>query len=119
MMRAILDRIEDGKQSCSGSVEAPNLSRLALHPTPTAWHNNCLFSCLGSRWLLSERLMSEAESGTEYRTWMCVVCGLMYDEALGWPDDGLAPGTRWEDIPETWTCPDCGAAKDDFEMIEV
>ena len=34
------------------------------------------------------------------------------------PDEGLEPGTRWEDIPDTWTCPDCGVTKDDFEMVE-
>ncbi|WP_405180740.1 rubredoxin [Nocardia sp. NBC_01377] len=38
---------------------------------------------------------------------------------LGLPDDGLAPGTRWEDIPADWTCPDCGAEKADFDMVEV
>jgi rubredoxin len=54
-----------------------------------------------------------------YRTFMCVVCGLLYNEAEGWPDDNIAPGTRWEDVPETWTCPDCGVTKSDFEMIEV
>ena len=52
-------------------------------------------------------------------TWMCVVCGFIYDEAKGLPEEGLAPGTRWKDIPDTWTCPDCGVTKDDFEMIEV
>jgi len=54
-----------------------------------------------------------------FRTYMCVVCGYVYDEARGCPEEGIPPGTRWEDIPETWTCPDCGAAKEDFEMIEV
>jgi rubredoxin len=54
---------------------------------------------------------------TEFRSFMCVVCGLIYDEAAGWPEDGIAPGTRWEDVPETWTCPDCGATKSDFEQI--
>ena len=54
-----------------------------------------------------------------YRTWMCVVCGFIYDEALGLPEEGIAPGTRWEDIPDTWTCPDCGVTKDDFEMMVV
>jgi rubredoxin len=52
-----------------------------------------------------------------YRTWMCVVCGFIYDEAAGLPEEGIAPGTRWEDIPDTWTCPDCGVTKDDFEMM--
>jgi rubredoxin-NAD+ reductase len=50
--------------------------------------------------------------------WECVVCGLVYDEKLGWPDDGIAPGTRWEDVPEDWLCPDCGVGKEDFELIE-
>jgi rubredoxin-NAD+ reductase len=50
--------------------------------------------------------------------WECIVCGLVYDEAKGWPDDGIAPGTRWEDVPEDWLCPDCGVGKEDFELIE-
>jgi rubredoxin len=54
-----------------------------------------------------------------YRTWMCLICGWIYEEEQGCPEEGLAPGTRWEDIPEDWTCPDCGAVKEDFEMIEV
>ena len=54
---------------------------------------------------------------TPFRKFMCVVCGWIYDEAQGWPDDGIEPGTRWEDIPETWTCPDCGVTKSDFEMM--
>ncbi|MGN2253783.1 rubredoxin [Frateuria sp. GZRe12] len=53
------------------------------------------------------------------RKWMCVVCGFIYDEALGVPEEGIEPGTRWEDVPDTWTCPDCGATKDDFEMVEI
>jgi len=53
----------------------------------------------------------------EFKKYLCVVCGLIYDEELGDPDSNLAPGTRWEDIPEEWTCPDCGATKDDFELI--
>ena len=54
-----------------------------------------------------------------FRTFMCVVCGFLYNEAEGWPSDGIAPGTRWEDVPDTWTCPDCGVTKDDFEMVPV
>lgn len=48
--------------------------------------------------------------------WICVVCGLIYDEALGWPDDGIAPGTPWSEVPDDWLCPDCGVSKSDFEM---
>ena len=50
---------------------------------------------------------------------MCLICGLIYDEAAGLPDEGIAPGTRWEDIPINWTCPQCGARKEDFEMVEI
>jgi rubredoxin len=56
---------------------------------------------------------------TPFRKFMCVVCGFIYDEAEGWPEDGIEPGTRWEDIPETWTCPDCGVTKSDFEMMQI
>lgn len=62
--------------------------------------------------------MSDADD-TVYRSWMCVVCGFIYNEVDGLPEEGIAPGTRWEDIPDTWTCPDCGVTKDDFEMVEV
>ena len=53
------------------------------------------------------------------KTWMCLICGWIYDEAAGAPEEGIAPGTRWEDVPVNWTCPECGARKEDFEMIEV
>jgi rubredoxin len=56
---------------------------------------------------------------SDYKLFICVQCGFEYDEAKGWPEDGIAPGTRWDDIPEDWSCPDCGAAKSDFEMVEV
>ncbi|HSC84354.1 MAG TPA: rubredoxin [Pseudomonas sp.] len=53
------------------------------------------------------------------KKWQCVICGFIYDEAQGLPEEGITPGTRWEDIPADWVCPDCGASKADFEMIEV
>jgi rubredoxin len=42
---------------------------------------------------------------------------LYLSRGTGAPDDGIPPGTRWEDVPINWTCPDCGARKDDFEMV--
>ena len=54
-----------------------------------------------------------------YRKWQCAGCGHIYDEAEGAPADGIAAGTRWEDIPDTWTCPDCGASKADFMLMEA
>ncbi len=53
-----------------------------------------------------------------YRKFVCVVCGYIYDEAEGDPDGGLPPGTRFEDIPDDWVCPECGASKEDFELLE-
>jgi rubredoxin len=52
------------------------------------------------------------------KRWQCQMCGFIYDEADGLPDHGIAPGTRWADIPDDWTCPDCGTSKSQFEMSE-
>ncbi|PXX68979.1 rubredoxin [Nocardia tenerifensis] len=60
-----------------------------------------------------------ATGRADYKLFQCIQCGFEYDEAKGWPDDGIAPGTRWDDIPDDWTCPDCGAAKADFYMVEI
>ncbi|MBY4731085.1 rubredoxin [Cupriavidus pauculus] len=57
-------------------------------------------------------------SPPEYRQWVCIICGWVYDEATGWPEDGIAPGTRWEDIPDDWRCPECDVGKEDFAMVE-
>ena len=53
------------------------------------------------------------------KKYMCLICGWIYDEAHGWPDDNIPPGTKWADIAEDWVCPDCGVGKADFEMVEV
>ncbi len=55
----------------------------------------------------------------EYKAYMCVICGWIYEEEKGAPEAGIAPGTRWDDVPPNFTCPECGAGKDDFEMIEI
>jgi rubredoxin len=55
----------------------------------------------------------------EYKRWLCLGCGFLYDEATGSPEHGLAPGTRWADLPDDWCCPDCGTPKHLFEMIEI
>lgn len=64
-------------------------------------------------------LISSSDVLVEYKKYLCIVCGLIYDEAKGWPEDGIAAGTRWEDVPLNWACPDCGAIKDDFDMVEI
>lgn len=49
------------------------------------------------------------------RSWECTVCGYVYDPKVGDPDNGIAPGTKFEDLPEDWVCPECGAEKSQFE----
>lgn len=53
------------------------------------------------------------------KVWQCIVCGFIYDEAAGIPEDGIKPGTPLADIPNDWACPDCGVSKAEFEMIEI
>ena len=48
----------------------------------------------------------------------CIVCGYVYDPELGDADGGIAPGTAFEDIPDSWVCPVCGASKSDFRKVE-
>ena len=55
---------------------------------------------------------------SDFIKWECVICGFIYDEALGLPELGIAPGTRWEDVPEDFECPDCGINKADFDPLE-
>ena len=59
------------------------------------------------------------ENGMNMKTWQCIVCGFIYDEAKGLPEDGIPPGTVWADVPANWECPDCGVSKADFEMVQI
>jgi rubredoxin len=54
---------------------------------------------------------------SDYKQYLCVVCGYVYDEEIGDPESNIPPGTRWENVPEDWVCPDCGAMKQDFEPM--
>lgn len=53
------------------------------------------------------------------KRYQCNICGFVYDESKGDPGHGIQPGTLWEDIPDSWACPDCGVSKTDFEMVEL
>lgn len=57
-------------------------------------------------------------SDRPFRKYRCNYCSLIYDEATGLAEDNIPPGTRWEDIDEDWFCPQCGATKADFTLIE-
>lgn len=56
---------------------------------------------------------------SDNKTYICLICGWVYDEAEGDPDHGILPGTPWEDVPMNWVCPECSARKEDFEMAEI
>jgi rubredoxin len=57
---------------------------------------------------------SNAERSMNMKKYVCNVCGYVYDPAEGDPDNGVAAGTAWEDVPEEWVCPLCSAPKEDF-----
>ena len=67
----------------------------------------------------ASRQATNPGSTMAYKKYMCIVCGWIYDEELGAPDEGIPPGTRWEDVPLNWTCPECGAGKQDFDLVEL
>lgn len=56
--------------------------------------------------------------GNMMKSYVCLVCGYVYDPAVGDEDNGIAPGTSFEDLPEDWVCPLCGVGKDQFEVEE-
>jgi rubredoxin len=67
----------------------------------------------------AEAIVPEVSKDKAFRVWQCLLCAFSYDEAKGMPDEGVPAGTRWEDVPDTWICPDCAASKADFDMVVV
>jgi rubredoxin len=63
---------------------------------------------------LYKHINTKKFGGTIMKKYVCSVCGYVYDPASGDPDSGIAPGTAFEDIPDDWVCPVCGAAKSEF-----
>jgi flavin reductase (DIM6/NTAB) family NADH-FMN oxidoreductase RutF/rubredoxin len=64
---------------------------------------------------MKEELAAKSEQAAPAAPYVCSVCGYVYDPAKGDPDGGIAPGIRFEDIPDSWVCPVCGADKSKFE----
>ncbi len=66
--------------------------------------------------------MGEAEQTQDQlpdRMFMCTICGWLYEEDRGVPEEGIPAGTRWEDVPEDFVCPECGAGKDWFQELQI
>ena len=68
--------------------------------------------------LPAESVAEPAVSGAVTERYLCVVCGHVYDSTEGDPDSGIPPGTPWEQLPDDWVCPTCGAGKEDFEKMD-
>ena len=65
----------------------------------------------------SSYIADNKEEKIKMDKYQCSVCGYIYDPEKGDPDGGIKPGTKFEDIPADWTCPVCGASKDQFNML--
>lgn len=104
---------------CGADQQAFQLiSAVSINPQQTAPTQAASFSA----WDAPEKKRDTAAAATAavgFSVWECLVCGWLYDEAKGWPEDGIAPGTKWQDIPADWLCPECGVGKDDFDMVRV
>jgi rubredoxin-NAD+ reductase len=55
---------------------------------------------------------------SDYKKYVCDICGHIYDEADGDEGSGIEPGTRWEDVPDDWRCPECGAEKSEYILLD-
>ncbi len=62
--------------------------------------------------------LNKEERERDMKQYRCTICGYVYDPTNGDPENGIKPGTAFEDLPDDWTCPICGATKDQFEPVE-
>jgi rubredoxin len=65
-----------------------------------------------------QEMIKQTQGDSAMQKWRCVPCDYVYDPAQSDPENGIAPGTAFEDLPEDWLCPDCSAGKDMFKKIE-
>ena len=68
--------------------------------------------------LSNEKKESVVSEVLEYKSWVCLICGWIYNEEDGLPEEGIAAGTRFAEIPDSWRCPLCDVGKDDFVAVE-
>lgn len=61
----------------------------------------------------------QPSADAEFQQWVCLLCGWVYDEAEGLPEEGIPPGTKWADVPDDWRCPLCDVGKEDFAMVPL
>jgi rubredoxin len=71
----------------------------------------------GRRFRPAEGVTTTGDEGHNMKKYICTICQWVYDPEVGDPDNGVNPGTAWEDLPEDWVCPECGVPKDLFEEL--
>jgi rubredoxin len=79
-------------------------------------YNKVILNIPWNFWFILYNRLSLKMEVIKMDKYVCTVCGYVYDPAAGDPDNGVEPGTKWEDVPEDWVCPLCGASKDAFEI---
>lgn len=98
--------------ACSG-VRRRNLSKETSTP-PKESLSIIGFYCFR----VDSRNINKTELINIAQKYQCTICGYIYDPEKGDPDSGVAPGTPFENLPEDWVCPQCGATKDAFEVMK-
>lgn len=83
-----------------------------MHFSKLSWYNNFT----PDKWYVHNRrnYMNTFRKEEFNMKYVCSICGWIYDEEEGYPDGGIAPGTKWEDVPEDFVCPICSVGKDQF-----
>ena len=116
----------DGKLYVSPILDCFNGEIVALEMRDNMKKELCIRTVKELEMLYGKKLKGtifHSDRGSQYtseafrntlRDYVCDVCGYVYDVAAGDPDNGIAPGTAWEDVPEDWVCPLCGVGKDQF-----
>lgn len=104
--RNLLETLQSQLANCSAGTVAPLV--VSLDDTPSARASDDV----------AHVTAESALPADDFKQWVCVICGWIYDEAAGLPEEGIAPGTPWADVPADWRCPLCDVGKEDFALVE-
>jgi rubredoxin len=123
--RALLDSLR--QRLAAEDISAPAVLSLAeqdasaLAASADATTDAILLAASGATAAAAAVTLDASEAGraadVAFKQWVCVICGWIYDEEAGLPEEGIAPGTRFEDIPDDWRCPLCDVGKEDFAVV--
>ena len=94
------------------------ISPRAAGARPRRWSSASTRRLSRKPWANAAPTPEPAVSADDFKQWVCVICGWVYDEAAGLPEEGIEPGTRWADVPVDWRCPLCDVGKEDFALVE-